>query len=474
MSYAAGSLAIDEVMEPESGRLHDTATLIGADYAALVRLRNEIEDALAAGNPKYVCPACVAPVMIRCGERHKGDPRLSEDFHFWHGRGKSNCPLSQASTQTREAILAAKYHGQREGREHIRLKHLIYDSLRCDPRFADIALERTWRLEDDPRQWRRPDVSAVFNGQSVVFEIQLSTTFVSVMAERRHFYREQGALLVWIVADFNPEWAALAHEDIFYPNNRNIFVASDSTLAASMEARAMVFDVHWFEPYDTGKASPGFHFRHQLVQFGDLIRDIPKQRTYYFDTDAAESRLKAITADAPLRNAFERHWFAYLQGSDQEAENRRLDYEWTDLRRRFRDRRVALPERRSEFAPLLNAIYSARAAHLGQLVGWQHENLVKLAHHLYDKHKPTLWPFRLALQTFDRGQMIRDLDKTGQWRRKVPGYLQAIVSDDPRYRQPTYVPQLLTILFPAMADDLARSPREVLARQREDVTLTPS
>lgn len=464
MGYAADSLTIDEVMEPESCVKHNAAALIGNDYSTLICLRNELEERIAAGKPRFVCPVCSKALMIRCGKRHKGDPRLNEDFHFWHGRSHNACPLSQESRHSKEYILAAKYHGQREGQAHIRLKHLIHDSLRCDSRFTDAAIERTWKLEGDPRQWRRPDVSAKFLGMPVVFEIQLSTTFVSVMAERRHFYRERGALLVWIVADFNPEWAALAHEDIFYPNNRNIFVANERTLAASREAQTFTLDAHWFEPYDAGRASPDFRFQHGLVDFGELTRDVATQRTYHFDTDGAEARIKSRLTDAPLRDAFERHWFAYLRGAKSRTEVVRQKREWDELRRRFGQRGIALPEYRYELEPLLNSVYSARDVQSDRLVGWGHKNLVELAHHLYAKHKPVLWPFRLALQAFDRGTMVRSLDTTGQWRRKVPEYLDAIARSDPGYRPPDYAASLLAVLFPAMADALATTPADAAAK----------
>lgn len=458
MGYTATSLTIDEVMDPESSRLLDARLLLDTDYAELVRLRSELEDGRAAGSPKYVCPVCGAAIVIRCAMRHN-DPRLSRAFHFWHGKRESACPLSQEPLLTREAILAAKYHGQREGSAHLRMKDLLCDSLRCDDRFTHIVQERRWRLEGDARKWRRPDVSCIFNGSPVVFEIQLSTTFVSVMAERRHFYREQGALLVWVVADFDPRWAALAHHDIFYPNNRNMFVVNELTLAESKRRGIAVLEVRWNEPFDAGQPSPKFHFRHQLIDFGKLTFDLQRQRTYYFDTDAEEARLKAIITDAPLRSAFERHWFAYLSGSDPQSA---ADLEWAELRRRFRAKGVDLPDRRYEVAPLLNSIYSARDAHSGQLVGWKYSDLVKLAHHLYAEHKPVLWPFRLALQAFDRDDMIRHLDPKKKWRQKVPGYLNAIKSDEPNYRQPSYAPGLLAVLFPTMGPGLARSPQESL------------
>lgn len=465
MGYAAATLTIDTVIDtlgndPDGVQV---AALIGEDYAALIRLRNEIEDAHAAGTPRYECPVCLAPVFLRCGFRHKSDPRLSQDFHFWHGKKKTNCPLSQKARLTPEAIMAAKYHGQREGPAHIRLKQLIHDSLCEDPRFTEVAMERTWRLEGDPRQWRRPDVSAYYLGQPIVFEIQLSTTFVSVMAERRHFYRERGALLVWIVADFNPQWATLAHEDIFYPNNRNMFVANEDTLVASHRAQALMLEAHWLVP-KTEAGAIKFDHRQDLVDFGALVQDNERQRIFFFDTDAAETRLKAVLTDGPLRDAFDRFWLRHLKGTRSEEEVRVQGREWQDLRHRVQQRMgISLPEFPDEMEPLLNAIYSVRDGQPGQLVGWRHADLVKLAHHLYVSHKPVLWPYRIALSVFKRAAMMRQYDTTGKWRKeKVPKYLTAIRRDDPAYRMGEGVVALLSFLFPEMADLLGRPARDVL------------
>ena len=465
-NYSATSLTIDEVMDAESGDLRGAAALIGSDYARLICLRNDLEERIAAGKPRIVCPVCSQALRIRCGRRNKGDPRLNEDFHFWHGRGHSRCPLSQASTHSREYILAAKYHGQREGPAHIRLKHLIHESLCCDDRFTDVAIERTWKLEGDPRHWRRPDVCARFHDVPVVFEIQLSTTFVSVMAERRHFYREQGALLVWIVANFNPSWTALAHEDIFYPNNRNLFVANDETLSTSRDTRKFTLDVHWQEPCQIGAAKTDFRHLHRLIEFGELTRDVRKQRTYYVDVEAAEERVQHAIAQTPLRSDFERHWFAYLRGTTSRAEAVQQEKEWGDLRHRFEQCGIKLPQHHYLLEPLLNSIYSARDVQPERLVGWGHVHLVTLAHHLFEKHKRMVWPFRIALRVYEREAMVCTLDATRKWRKKVPKYLDAIARGDEDYQPPGYAAPLLTVLFPELAEALAVIPSEAAAAER--------
>lgn len=457
MRLAAESPTITEVIASDTGVLFDAAEIIGNDPAALICLRAHLEQQFAAGKAtKYVCPVCYGPLTIRS---HAAGNR----FYFRHKAEAFHCPLSQQSEMNRESILAAKYLGQREGEAHRRLKALVHDSLLCDSRFDGVELERTWRGESDARRWRRPDVSARFNGDPIAFEIQLSTTFVSVMAERRQFYLDHGALLVWIVANFSLEWARLAVKDIFYPNNNNIFVANGQTLDASRQHRHFSLEAHWTEPVLRADGSVHTIFQSKLVDFGELTRDVATQRTFYFDTDEAQARLHGRQRTEPLRRAFEKHWFAYL-ASDNESWAY-VEGEWRTLRRRFAELGIPLPTSHAPLIPLLNTLYSVREAHTGKLVGWKYRNLVELGHHLYSKHKSILWPFRLALAAYGRRDMIRSCKGADNWMQKVPGYLRAIRDGEPEYQPAADTIPLIRVLFPPIADDLAIPPRDFLIRE---------
>ena len=60
----------------------------------------------------------------------------------------------------------------------------------------------------------------------MVFEIQLSTTYVNVIAERRDFYLNEGGMLLWIFYNFDAGERRLTQDDVFFNNNRNAFVVS--------------------------------------------------------------------------------------------------------------------------------------------------------------------------------------------------------------------------------------------------------
>lgn len=79
------------------------------------------------------------------------------------------------------------------------------------------------------KEWRKPDVRALFRGTPVVFEVQLSTTYINVITARREFYLRESGLLVWVFAKFDLGARRLTQDDVYFNNNRNAFVASKAT-----------------------------------------------------------------------------------------------------------------------------------------------------------------------------------------------------------------------------------------------------
>lgn len=463
MAQASKQLMLEEVMDMTTGAACPVVEIRGREYADAIRARNEIEDAIAVGNPRYGCPVCGEALKLRSTGRPEGDPMAVSQFHFWHSR-RNGCPLSQKNRWDRKAILAAKYHGQREGQAHIRLKNIIRDSLDSDSRFAKVEVEKTWRLDGDPTRWRRPDVSAEFLGRPVVFEIQLSTTFVDVMAERRNFYRERGALLIWIVAEYDHEWAKITHHDIFYPNNRNIFVANQETLDSSIIGAAMCLQANWQEPVIEGE-EVRFLPRKELVKFSELTLDYEGQRAYYFDCEKAEERQRKLLSTQPLRDMFERHWFFDWDADNSISMTREKSRDWMKVRAAFSAEGIEIPGDRSDLHPLINSMYSVRDFQPGRLVGWRYDNLVKLAHHLYDQHKSVLWPFCLAIAVYGRKSVIENDDKKNRWRDKkgelIDGFLDGKFGAD----MPENMRRILKVLFPEMIEILDMQPEEIVRRR---------
>jgi hypothetical protein len=442
-SLAAETLEIEEVLDLETGEFVPAREKIGEDYEKALQLRMALKQGIAADKPLLGCSLCAVPVHL---------VSLSQErrFYFRHEIEDGRCPAKTKAGLSEERILAMKYDGARESAAHLRMKEIIAESLRLDPDFSGVEVERVWKGEEANSR-RKPDVRAVWRGSlPVAFEVQLSTTFLRVIAERREFYLKEGGLLFWVFKDFDMGNARLTMEDVFYNNNRNAFVASEETLAASREARALTLDCVWSEP-SLEDGSLLWAQKSGRVAFSGLTVEQGRQRAFHFDADAARARCEAMAKDWPLRDAFRRFWLSKGQYDDAE---------WLRLRAEILKRGIDLPRYRGEASglrPLLDTLYSAEA---GEPVGgWGYSNLVKLAHHVFDRYKGFLWAFRLVLAAHGMAPVILRHDTTGKWQEvKVRAYREAWRDGDPDFAPDRRYDRLVCLLFPEIADRLVLPP----------------
>lgn len=442
-SLAVASPEIDEVLVDETGELVPAWLAIGEDYEKALQLRMALRQGIAADKPILRCPFCTVPV-------HLVSLATERKFYFRHETEDGRCPAKTKGSLSPERILAMKYDGARESAAHRRMKEIVAESLRGDPDFSDIEIEKVWKgAEENSR--RKPDVRAVWRGiLPVAFEVQLSTTFLRVIAERREFYLREGGLLFWVFKDFDLSNARLTQEDVFFNNNRNAFIANEETLAASRDGGRLFLDCVWSGPsIDQGVIL--WDQQSARVPFSSLTIDRERQRVFMFDADAARARCEAELADWPLRSAFKKFWLG--KGTVN-------DGEWLRLRSELAKRGVSLPRYMSDahgLRPLLDNLYSAEA---GKPVGgWGYSTLVQLAHHVFDRYKSHLWAFRLMLSAHGMGPVISQQDTTRNWRdNKVKHYLNAWKAGDSDFAPDRTYDRLLCILFPEIASDLVKEP----------------
>lgn len=432
-NLAVDSPEIDEVLDLETGQVQLARKIIGSDYAAAIALRMRLQESIARGQPTHVCPVCGVPVYLV-------SRREQRRFFFRHLLEDGRCSLVTRGKLSREEINARKYNGLKESAPHIQMKEWVAESLACDPDFAAIKKESVWKGRDRG-EWRKPDVRALYRGIPIAFEIQLSTTYLSVIAERRVFYQKQDALLCWIFRVFDPEHSRLAYDDIGYSNNLNVFVVNQQTLNASRTAGRFLAECLWAEPYrDDGELRQRWMSR--VVSFKDLTLDGNQQRIYLFDYEGACEDLKRREGYENLRREFDDYWLSNSTYGRYDA------WAWSKLRKTYRQIGIVLPANPHSTAgpvALLNALYSARE---GIPVGWKFDRLVQVAHRIADSYPYALRDFRKALTVYDRGEQLKNEDKTHKWRDKVKGYLAHLEGDDPKYRRKSIYDKLLKFLFP--------------------------
>jgi competence CoiA-like predicted nuclease len=417
---------IQYVRRESTGVIERVADLLGQDYGSAVGLRNAIWDARYDKQVMFTCPSCGSPLWLRHSRDRGLQPRRGDSLHFAHAPNTA-CHLAQERGWPPEKIDAARYHDQRESQAHKQMKQWVAESVQHDPRFSDVAIEKRWRHGTDPRQWRQPDVSAIHPTGRVAFEVQLSTTFLKVMAARRHFYREQGALLMWIVSEFDPWFSAAAFDDIFYPNNRNLFVVGPHTVAASADHKAFMVEVVYKVTKATDKGLID-HVGREMVSFDQLTQDRVRQRVFYIDVqaenDAALARVKRQSSSSVLR--------AFL---DQEVQT---PAGWASVVSQCQRDGIQLPSEWRVVSPLAKTL-DRLMGHDGERT-WQYKTLSELGHHLYARYPEQMLIFIAAIEALQLGPTISAEAPAHSLREKV-----AAINRDARDGGRTYLPPLWAV-----------------------------
>jgi hypothetical protein len=313
---------IVEILNLEDGSIVRTADFIaGQRYQDIVATRIDVRERLNR-NPIFACAWCGTPAyIVATGEKR---------FFFRHKAEDGSCAAQTRGELTREEIQARKYHGLRESEAHRRLKVLIERSLAVDPVFHAVQQETVWRSARDPKARRQPDVQATCLSGRFAFEVQLSTTFLDVVAGRRNFYRDEGALLIWVLGHFTPDYRRLTTDDLLFSNNSNIFVVDDETTRRSEAEAKFHLRCHYRCPIRAGD-HVGDTWQERIVAFDELSFEQDKQRAYYFDYDLSERTLhgqieqekeeRQRQADDELRQSFFSFWRGMGSHFDRKPES---------------------------------------------------------------------------------------------------------------------------------------------------------
>ncbi|MCS4280776.1 DUF6035 family protein [Stenotrophomonas rhizophila] len=467
----------DEVHDRDSGRLVSLAEFLGsASYGAIVAdKRVALENDLIEGRERYVCPDCGKAMVLRS---FATDDKSEDRFFFRHRFDTQECPgqggLSPAEICERKFALA------KEGAQHKHLKRVLEESLAADVRFTGTQTEARWKDVDRVR-WRQPDVQSAWQGRRVAFEVQLSTTFLHVIAERMSFYRRNDGLLLWFFRDLDSTVFKQAEDDIFYSNNRNGFRIDSQTLEQSRQERRFMLHCAWHEPTLDERGNEGHRLAQKVIEFDDLRFDVSDggvPRAYFYDFDGALAKLRQRreqeqharreARDQALREAMEAAVVGFARQTDGSPQ-------WLTLRRRFKEVGLELPQALYGGDGPFYHLQAAYSAKHGKPVACRLPNLMGLAHNLFDRHKSALWAFSVMLGHFNRTTDFAANGNVEGWKKKRDLYREGWDRGDDLYAPDRRYDDLLAFLFPDAAESLRRSPGlvERLRRQRSSGIRSP-
>lgn len=288
---------VKEVLNIETGHIVPAETILTQSQSEnhVQRMKDELA-LLESGQTKYKCPICWDKLLIRGSEL--------QTYHFKHPIDPSaKCPYRTNQQMTADQILARKYDGAKESFDHKRLKSMIVESLQFDAAVdqSTIQLEKRITLGDpdqDWAAWRQPDVQAIRNGQHFVFEVQLATTFLAVVAGRRVFYAKNGSALLWIFREDLVENMPFTYLDIYYNNNFNLFFINAQTVENSKRMGEMRLMCRYEAVRREGELIETF-MQEVEVGISELRIDVEKQLVYFYDRQEQLDRItKEIRPDS--------------------------------------------------------------------------------------------------------------------------------------------------------------------------------
>ncbi len=143
---------------------------------------------------------------------------------------------------------------------------------------------------------KRPDVRATWKGKPIVFEIQLSNTFISEVVKRDYFYKSEQTFLIWVFPERKPDRAMVLDEE--FRNRRNLFVLDAEAQNASRETGRMMLRCHFVRPgLDEARRAIVDVEVDQLVALDDLQYPIEGYRPYFVDGDVLRAPLEKRLAE---------------------------------------------------------------------------------------------------------------------------------------------------------------------------------
>lgn len=256
----------------------------------------------------YACPVCDQRVYLSGSGTSD-----SKVYHFKHFANRGDCPIKDGENLTRKKLLELMYNGAKESDQHKRLKSWLGNflkSLESKGDFANATIEKRITSLHNRTLWRQPDVSCIYKGNRLVFELQLNPTFVEVISGREQFYHKEKTFICWLFDEFDPNNNDLSKRDIFWLNKSNAFVISDEAMRLSEQNRELYIECNYVNPVmEEGRIKNEWVRR--ILRFSDLSLNAGYYKPFYFDSDVAREELQK-TVLVP-------EFISYLLGTERKA-----------------------------------------------------------------------------------------------------------------------------------------------------------
>ena len=427
---------------------------------------------------RYSCAICQIPLWLSRYNREEGNR------WFRHDKASPTCPWFEGNKLSPEQRRALIYRGQQEGDEHRKLKNFIASWLEKEPGVTKVDRELVTHGQVLKGEWKRPDVQCVKGGKRIVFEIQLSYTFLSDVIKRDDFYRREGIFIIWVFAFFDLRRATVTDEAFF--NRRNVFVLDATALRETEKRARLTFNGHFQKPVSVGDAIVD-EWRTRLITLDDAQFPNSNFRPFFFDYES-ERRAVEVEQEERRRNALQ---------AKKEAQERALEA-WRQRQlgmfklgvREYLQAVVAYYD--SKYAdrlkqPILDAAGALEGNHnwhrgfepladeqffgwhrvlpvlmslkLGRAVGYDVESSYRvLEAAVRQSTQRQVYGFTVLYLWASSAFNVSLNAKQRQWRKALAEKVKASVeAGEATYRRVTYYDEAIVLLFPALEEKLSSS-----------------
>jgi len=263
-------------------------------------MRIEVLQGIRDSKPLFLCGYCKKPVYL-CGGKHTGEKGKSfKEIYFKHYSHSPECKFYLKTKYGKSEIERMKFHGLKEGHLHQMIKNEIAQALNVEGYDAEmekvvsvLTLYKDGTDSDNyKRLWRRPDVHVKNKEKQFVVEIQLATTFLSVILDRMNFYKESKHHVLWVLSCFKPkEEQKFTTMDILSLTTRNIFEFNDEMISESKKQGKLLLRCHFEIPLLQDDLTFTYVWDNKIVSIDDLVFDNKCFIAYSYDCWAKEKEL---------------------------------------------------------------------------------------------------------------------------------------------------------------------------------------
>ena len=277
----AEQLSIPSVYDTKEGKLINSRDFFKQDENELILWRRNLQEGYLMGDFRLICSECKQPIKISGHKFRRG--RVA---YFAHFKDSDDCPYKTGTGRTKEEIEKLKYGLVQESQRHKRLKTDIKIALEGEisrqKGIENVECEKRINSEIPYLNWRKPDVYAEYKGHRFIFELQLSTTFISVIVDRDIFYRLNNYNIIWVFNfEENKEYVNLHNlmcKDIYYANKRNVFIFDTDAQRESRKRGELVLKCKWLN--ENGDWS-----KDEFVTLDMFKYDEESGKPYIYDAD---------------------------------------------------------------------------------------------------------------------------------------------------------------------------------------------